>query len=285
MTELGRRPRICVAIPHYLAVGGSAKYGSERSGAQVRGGVLTRCLYALHHQLGPTQGFISGMYRCNTAAEELKVVVCTSGDCHALSHVPAHLFVQHAVEGDPRYLGYACHEVLAQHASDYDFLCYLEDDLLVIDPAILVKARWFVERFGEDTVLQPQRFEAGDVGVPVKLYIDGALSAHVRTGTFQDVGDQSTLRAHELGRDLAFIRFENPHAGCFFLTSAQMRRWMNEPYFLDRSAAWVGPLESAATLGLMRAFRVYKPALGNAAFLEVEHLDHRHVNRIPSEFA
>ena len=93
------------------------------------------------------------------------------------------------------------------------------------------------------------------------------------------MSDRSTVRAHELGRDLAFIRFENAHAGCFFLTAAQMRRWMDQPWFLDRSDAWVGPLESAATLGLMRAFRVYKPALGAAAFLEVEHLDHRHLPR------
>ena len=30
-------------------------------------------------------------------------------------------------------------------------------------------------------------------------------------------------------------------------------------------------LESAATLGIMRAFRIYKPAPENASFLEIEH--------------
>ena len=274
-----QRSRICVAIPHFHAQVTESDYGSEKSTAEVRGAVLTRCLYALHHLFGPTQGFISGMHRCNSAAAELKVVVCTSGGRHALAHAPSHLFEQREVDGDPRFLGYACHEVLAEQAERFDYLCYLEDDLLVTDPATLAKARWFSETFGEDAVLQPQRYEAGDVGGPIKLYIDGGLSAHVRTGVFQNAGDHATVRARELGRELAFIRFENPHAGCFFLTSAQMRRWMAQPYFGDRSDAWVGPLESAATLGLMRAFRVYKPALGNAAFLEVEHMDHRHLNR------
>ena len=246
----------------------------------MRGAVLTRCLYALHHLFGPTQGFISGMHRCNDAAAELKVVVCTHGESHALAHVPAHLYVRHEVQGDPRHLGYACQDILAEHAWSFDHLCYLEDDLLVTDPATLTKGRWFAETFGEDAVLQPQRYEAGDLNGPVKLYIDGVLSEHVRAGAFQDVSDRSGLRVRALGRELAFIRFENPHAGCFFLTDRQMRRWMEGPYFLDRSQTWVGPLESAASLGLMRAFRVYKPALGCANFLEIEHLDHRHLNRM-----
>ena len=42
----------------------------------------------------------------------------------------------------------------------------------------------------------------------------------------------------------------------------------------------VGPLESAATLGVMRTFRVYKPADANAAFLELEHTGSGFLNRI-----
>ncbi len=33
----------------------------------------------------------------------------------------------------------------------------------------------------------------------------------------------------------------------------------------------IGPLESAATLGIMRSLKIYKPAPENANFLEVEH--------------
>jgi hypothetical protein len=50
-----------------------------------------------------------------------------------------------------------------------------------------------------------------------------------------------------------------------------MEYWARQPYFLDRDVSFVGPLESAATLGIMRTFRVYKPAAESASFLEIEH--------------
>lgn len=57
------------------------------------------------------------------------------------------------------------------------------------------------------------------------------------------------------------------------LTAEQFERWVRQPYFLDRDVRFVGPLESAATFGIMKAFRLYKPDHGDAAFFEVEHHD------------
>jgi hypothetical protein len=50
-----------------------------------------------------------------------------------------------------------------------------------------------------------------------------------------------------------------------------MEAWARRPDFLDRDIGFVGPLESAATLGIMRAFRIYKAAPESAGFLEIEH--------------
>jgi hypothetical protein len=50
-----------------------------------------------------------------------------------------------------------------------------------------------------------------------------------------------------------------------------MEHWTRQAYFLDRAASFVGALESAATLGIMRTLQVYKPALENGNFLEVRH--------------
>ena len=50
-----------------------------------------------------------------------------------------------------------------------------------------------------------------------------------------------------------------------------MKHWTEQPYFLDRERSFFSPTESAATLGLMRTFRVYKPELAMASFLEIEH--------------
>ena len=38
-----------------------------------------------------------------------------------------------------------------------------------------------------------------------------------------------------------------------------------------RDTSFLGPLESAATLGILRTFSIYKPAPENAAFLEIAH--------------
>ncbi len=82
-----------------------------------------------------------------------------------------------------------------------------------------------------------------------------------------------------MGNEVDFERVDNPHAGCFFLNAKQMQRWTEQPYFLDRSSEFWGPLESAATLGIMRTFDVYKPAVRNAGFLEICHLDPRYLGR------
>ncbi|NEP47205.1 MAG: calcium-binding protein, partial [Okeania sp. SIO2H7] len=68
-----------------------------------------------------------------------------------------------------------------------------------------------------------------------------------------------------------FQRTLNPHAGCYFLNAEQMKQWASKPYFLDRDTNFIGPLESAATLGIMKTFRIYKTAGPDASFLEIQH--------------
>jgi hypothetical protein len=56
--------------------------------------------------------------------------------------------------------------------------------------------------------------------------------------------------------------------------------WSRQPHFLDRDTSFIGPLESAATLGIMRTFRIYKPTTSNAGFLEVQHSGQGFLNLI-----
>jgi hypothetical protein len=100
--------------------------------------------------------------------------------------------------------------------------------------------------------------------------LDGDLAAEV-TAPFQNIADAPELKGSCLGLELTFRRPSNPHSGCFFLTTKQLRAWASRRDFLDRDTRFIGPLESAATLGLMRAFRVYKSAPEVASFLEIEH--------------
>ena len=132
---------------------------------------------------------------------------------------------------------------------------------------------------GDRALLQPHRFETHDRAPGQKLYIDGPIRDATIAPRFQDKSVRPRARGSVLGVNVGFERVDNPHSGCFFLTEPQMRRWSEQPYFMDRAADFWGPLESAATLGVMRTFEVYKPSLENAGFLEVHHLDHRYLGR------
>ena len=71
--------------------------------------------------------------------------------------------------------------------------------------------------------------------------------------------------------EILFKAPENPHAGCFVLSSAQLQYWSEQPWYQDLDCGFVSPLESAATLGLLKTFQVYKPALTHANWLELQH--------------
>jgi hypothetical protein len=119
-------------------------------------------------------------------------------------------------------------------------------------------------------LLQPNRYEVSPQGAVFKAYIDGDLVAGA-TAKFQKVEEQPQLVGKIMEQPISFERTLNPHSGCYFLNAEQMAHWAKQSHFLDRDTSFVGPLESAATLGIMRTFRVYKPIPAYANFLEIQH--------------
>lgn len=270
--------RLLFAIPHYFHSTPEGGHGSLGRDPASRVRALADCLAALRQSFGRPQCEIDIARRTTTPANlalttTAEVVVCTTGGRHLLDRLPLGpgYFTHRPTAADPKLLGYECHAALRDGLADgYDFYCYLEDDLILRDPLFFIKLRWFVGLAGENAVLLPNRYEVARARLVHKAYVDGPLRPDV-TAPFQDVSVVSELSADVLGRRVVFRRPLNPHAGSFFLTAGQMAAWTARPDFLDRSMRFVGPLESAATLGVMRAFRVYKPAPEYAAFLEVEH--------------
>jgi hypothetical protein len=57
-----------------------------------------------------------------------------------------------------------------------------------------------------------------------------------------------------------------------------MKFWTEKDYFFDKNTGFVGPLESAATLGIMKTFRVYKILPQQAALFEVMHWGNYYIN-------
>jgi hypothetical protein len=97
------------------------------------------------------------------------------------------------------------------------------------------------------------------------------------SAAWQDVSDRQFLESNLFGTTMRFERWPNPHSGSFFLTAAQMEKWASQPYFGDEDSSFAGPLESAASLGIIKTFRQYKPSPVNAGFLELEHLHPRYL--------
>jgi hypothetical protein len=202
----------------------------------------------------------------------IDVVICTSRGCHLLDHldVDPRYYTHLCTDAESLLLGFACQAVLRERLGRYDWYAYLEDDLILRDPWHFIKLAWFSRHAGTDKVLQANRFESGLNYPTPKVYVDGDLDERV-TAPFQNVHDSPPIVGEALGVPVRFERTLNPHSGCYFLNAAQMEHWAAQRHFLDHDSRFIGPLETAATLGIMRTFKVYRPAAVNADFLEVQH--------------
>jgi hypothetical protein len=291
MREGGGRDgmRIVVAIPHHFGPGPDDLHASgDAEKAAVRAAALGTAIAALHAHFGGAQHeldhTVGATVPANTsAAREVAVIVCTTRGRHLVDRLPVSpaLYTHRECDVEPPLLGFECQAALCERLDEgFDYYCYLEDDLVVRDPLFFDKQRWFGTVAGDRCVLQPNRFEMAGRREFQKLYLDGDRPP------FPTAGDgHADLEREFLGRSFRFTRPSNPHAGTYFLTRAQMAFWTRQPHFLDRDCAFVGPLESAATLGLVKTFTVFKPARESAHFLEVEHFSPDHSPRVGTWFA
>jgi hypothetical protein len=284
--------RVLVTIPHYYhpqpppARDDEPRYAAHALDPGPRLQALTACLAALHQLFNRVPCFIDHGKRTASLVEPavpstVDVVVCTTLGRHLLERlpVPPRYYTHCATAAEPLLLGFACHDLLCQRLGAYDYYCYLEDDLVLHDPWLFHKLAWFTSQAGADRLLQPSRFEAGLGHLVPKVYVDGDLEESV-TAPFQNIHDSGPLAADVLGVRVSFQRTLNPHSGCFFLNAAQMAHLAAQPHFHDRQSRFIGPLETAATLGIMRTFKVYRPAPANADFLEVQHFATGYLERL-----
>jgi hypothetical protein len=272
--------RLLFTIPHYVSrrkeEGSDGRsHGSLMADHVARVQATTACLTGLRQLFAPTPCLLDHSQRIarpilTAWPDHIDVVICTTRDCHVLDQLPARTFEHRATAVEPALLGFACHDVLRERLGAYDYYCYLEDDLVLHDPLWFVKLRWFTGIAGDICLLQPNRYEAGLGGLAAKLYIDGDLAPHC-TDVFQDLSEAKPMTANVMDVPVVFERTRNPHAGCFFLNARQMGYWEQQPHFRDRASRFIGALETAGSLGIMRTLKVYKPAMRNAGFLEVQH--------------
>lgn len=270
--------KILITIPHYYNASKESVHGSGGSDPQARVNALALCLFNIYSLFSPSQCMIDIFNKkvigVNSGSiHSLDVVICTTDDKHLLNrmNVPRNFYRHHESKlENPKNLGFECQKVLRENLGKYDYYCFIEDDLIINDPYFFEKIKWFSDTTDNTNLLQPNRYEVSTRGNVLKAYVDGDINPRA-TKDYQNVKDTPELSKEFLGQNISFKRPYNPHSGCYFLNQEQMEYWVGQPYFLDMDAGFISPLESSATLGIMKTFKVYKPDPKNANFLEIQH--------------
>ena len=271
--------RILLAIVHHWNPEGGGEHQSLRPDPVPRITAFQQQLLCLR-RLGELQGQLNvaqlAVQPANRALQHtIDIKVITDGEHHILDRVapPYKGLFQMVVTKPltPKHLGMEAQSFLASRLDDgYDMYGYMEDDLLIHDPLFFRKIDWFRRQLGDECVLLPHRVELPDEPHPFmdRFYIDGPLQDHHLKQVIPE--PSASLAAEWPGGSVYFESPKNPHAGCFFLSPSQLLHWIQQPWWQDGDSSWVSPLESAATLGISKTFRLYKPAMAQAAWLELQ---------------
>lgn len=273
--------RVLLAIIHYFKAEEASRHSStDAHRRDQRAGVLRDVIDSWRGTFGATTTINiehKRFERLRGAVDGLDIAVVTNGTDHLLDEEHAKLRgVRHvpAKVENPRMLGFAAQRLFADARNAYDLFCYSEDDLRVADPAFVAKIGAFQDAFGPRRLLMPNRFEWNRRGPTLKTWIDGDLRPGVTERWRDALPDEEFLRLERT----TFRRALNPHAGFHALSAVQLAHWMRQPHFGDGDCGFISPLESAATLGVMKTFPIYKSFGVDAGFLELEHMDTRFSN-------
>ncbi len=280
------RSRALLILPHYFHGEDNAIYGSTSAAQRgQRRAALERSLQAWRSHFGPCRelDWHRGAFDVSDGElESLDIVILVYQDRHLLDDAllaRSRATHQTVAIDNPRMLPFGAHALIRRHLGEYDWFVYAEDDLAPTDPAMFRKQLLFQRHFGWQRLLQPNRFETNYVNYGPKTYVDGDIPPDKVARIWQYVAEDSpSLTLDTALGALRFERARNPHSGCFMLTSQQAAHWVAQPHFLDLDCSFVTPLESAANLGLLKTFSLYKPVGDARWFLEIEHLDHKFSN-------
>lgn len=275
--------RLLIGVVHYYK-SGNGRHGSLAANPAPRVHALAELILQLHRLFGAPAATLNHMARCVQGVDDqagaLSLRVCVSGDAHVLpqlEHLQG-LYQPVACEPqDPKLLGFACQRHLAEAwaaaeatGEPYDYVAYLEDDIVLSDADFFLKLARFNAAFGDGYLLMPNRVETLErQGQLSRFYIDGDYNPSASEAYRQSGGIQ--LCFEHLGQSVLFVQPFNLHAGCFFLNRAQASTYFQSGYAGVEDASFHGPLESAATLGVLKTFQLMKPALSNGRFLTVNH--------------
>ena len=283
IASVTRTMRVLVVSCHYFGqktdVSTAAIFSSQLD-PLARIAAVNASLVALHRHFGPRRHGKDPSARLpqdQTPERTLDIVVLQvpgKGLLDSIGIDPSCYTVEY-FDGPPMMLCFEAQRVLRERVGSYDFYAVIEDDMVIHDPLFLDKIGAFARAFGDKTLLQPTRYEMAQSGTPAIVVGDPVLSS-TTLAPFRRPGQKARLAIEWLGREQTFVLPNNPHASGYFLTDTQLRHWIGTPWFYDRDASWLGPIESAMSLSIGRAFDVYQPGAPDPFFLSIEHYGTRY---------
>ena len=167
--------RLLFAVVHYYK-SGDGRHGSLAADPRPRIDALRRLILQLHRLYGQPAGLLNHLERRVDGVDDgggpVDIRVCVSGDCHVLDRLSdcEGLYLKEVCHpDDPRLLGFEAQRVLvdacaaAENARQpFDYIAYLEDDILLTDADFFLKLRSFNRAFGDQYLLMPNRIETLD---------------------------------------------------------------------------------------------------------------------------
>lgn len=273
-----------VFIPHYFQeVEGGTGYGSGQPGSRLaRSLALARCISSLLNlQRDKTDVALNiGEQTIDYLPDpdskpakiplKIQITICTDGQ-HQLDEIIKFYRAQISCVSiqleDPKLLPLKTRDLLVNDPHPADLSLYLEDDLVITDPEYCDKLLWFAARTNNAMTLMPHRYERIDTkGIGIML-ADGPLASRF-IEKFMKPQKDVAIENYQSNRKISFDLASNPHSGTFALTNQQrsMLQAQELPY-----EGFVSPLETAATLTVLKFFQVLKPSFRDRDFLKIEH--------------
>jgi len=271
--------RLHLAIAHYFNSQGGGRHGSLSPDPKPRIQALRSAVLRLHQLFGEPSGCLNHLQRRVDGVKDggglVMITLCVTEDWHLLDelhdlHEAGAFKIRRCSPKTPKHLGFECHHALSECYREFDYNGYLEDDILITDSDFFLKLNHFNRCFGNRYLLQPNRIETSvNLQNLRRFYIDGDYNPDATDAYRQAMGVR--LCMEHLGQAVNFEQPLNTHSGCFFLNRNQSSIYFSGTHWADQDDSFHSPLESAATLGVMKCFQIMKPSAANGRFLTVEH--------------
>jgi hypothetical protein len=237
--------RILLVLCHYFgrkADSPAAAIFSSQLDPLARIAAVNAAIVSFYRHFGPHRHGIDHLARLpedKTPERKLDVIILQVPGMGLLDSIgiDSSCYTVEYFDGPPLMLCFEAQRILREHLGGYDHYAVIEDDMVIHDPLFIDKLIAFERSFGTKTMLQPTCYEMAQSGTPAVVVSDPILSTH-DLASFRRPDQRSRLAIDWHGREQAFHLSPNPHSRCYFLSDAQLRHWIETPWFYDRDASW-----------------------------------------------